>query len=618
MTLDFDSIYSLNYCDFLEQKNLERFFADSWIDLTFSSASADKSDSIFRLNPSSYTRTSSSSAYLPQDPVYYDGEKILKIQSIVQRLQESVASFQTILNGDKAHPLKDKCVRLLGSQFDPALIKLQSSTLSPISQGVSGSYFWNEGAQNPQFIVKPLDEDAGCINNPKGYVSLDVNSFVRDFMPLYKSSIKEGFVYELAKEFQLDQIAPKTALMIIESSDFSSYILQQLQNQEVDGRFLDDLQQISRRKLCSVQDFIPEAQSLFDVVEKSNYLFMIQELTAFYSLLGLDIGCVPSNPDQTVFLEKLMFLALKFLEIQAEFSKIGLENSLDSELQNQFFLLKQVLLLFSLESQGIVCSSLSGLQDDLIDECKLNLPEISQTNINEFYRIVQKAFVEKTPLTTNEICWFEAFFSRNEISNAFKLKFLKTALQNIEKELLNKITEMFKNFNVDEFSGSENHRKFVTEFASYFNNRSKWYFDCFFTNKPLDRDDFEETNILIWTSFDTDAHLGNILCYEKQAPDGSNIYGLKKIDNGLTFPSENKGLRNNLKYHRYGFDKLSLKSREKILNIDEDLIVERMKFYGLDYAEDAFRKRIEMLKKLASNPDLTIRDIDSMLEKAFK
>jgi len=132
---------------------------------------------------------------------------------------------------------------------------------------------------------------------------------------------------------------------------------------------------------------------------------------------------------------------------------------------------------------------------------------------------------------------------------------------------------------------------------------------------PIDPRDFERVNLLIWLTYDTDAHLGNILAYVKEVDDeGNPTYGLSKVDNGLSFPEQNAWLRNNLTYFPNAEVPLSKEGREKILNLDIAAITKGMHDLELDKAIPAFLERIETLKEAISDDTITLREINNKME----
>lgn len=132
---------------------------------------------------------------------------------------------------------------------------------------------------------------------------------------------------------------------------------------------------------------------------------------------------------------------------------------------------------------------------------------------------------------------------------------------------------------------------------------------------PLDQESFENANLLIWTTYDCDGHGSNFLLYfHSLDTDGKAIYGLKKIDNALCFPSNNKFLINYLAYLPNAKLPLSSSIREKIANIDCAKILATLKTYGLDETTAAAAIRIRVLKILARRPEMTIEELNLRME----
>ena len=141
---------------------------------------------------------------------------------------------------------------------------------------------------------------------------------------------------------------------------------------------------------------------------------------------------------------------------------------------------------------------------------------------------------------------------------------------------------------------------------------AKSLFEAQQESAPLfDQTQFEDTNILIWTTYDTDAHAGNILAHVlREDATGHAVYGLKKIDNGLNFPEKNRDLRNALIYLPNANSPLSLEGKAKIEAIDEEMIVEKMRSYGINSAIPAFYERMSLLKELARIEGITLYEIN--------
>lgn len=128
----------------------------------------------------------------------------------------------------------------------------------------------------------------------------------------------------------------------------------------------------------------------------------------------------------------------------------------------------------------------------------------------------------------------------------------------------------------------------------------------------IDTRDFEDANILLWCTYDTDGHMGNFLVYPKSTDAiGNEILGIKKIDNGLAFPEKNEQLRNNLRYLPNAENNLSAEGRAKIAAIPIEAFVSRLEQFGLESSVDALRERLILLKEIVlENPDLSIKEID--------
>lgn len=132
----------------------------------------------------------------------------------------------------------------------------------------------------------------------------------------------------------------------------------------------------------------------------------------------------------------------------------------------------------------------------------------------------------------------------------------------------------------------------------------------------FDQKDFEEVNILIWTTYDTDAHASNILVYSKGVDEiGNEVLGLKKIDNGLAFPDENQSLRNSLIHMKNADRELSSLSKAKILAIDADELIEELISVNLESAASALKERISILQNIVKRENITIKQINSELLK---
>ena len=333
--------------------------------------------------------------------------------SVVISLHEEIAelreSFRAFIETEKANdPFFYAELEALSTLLENSTYRVEY--LKPVQEGISGTYFLCDKEGRPLFVLKPLDEEAGCINNPKWFAGLSKDNPVRDFMPLYRSAMREVLAYQVALELGLD-IVPKTVLAIVEGDQFHDFS-ERIGLGEID-RYLETTGPIDREKLCSVQEYVDNSKPLYE------------------------------------------------------------------ELRN--------LWRFGLSNQEIAAR--------------------------------------------------------------------------------------------------------------------------------FDQEDFENASILLWTTYDTDGHFGNFLAYLKGFnSSGHQIFGIKKIDNGLAFPDENRQLRNDLVILENSNLPLSDSAKEKIAKIDIDQLAEQLKIYHLESAIPALRERIEYLQKIVQEPGITIKSINHLMQ----
>lgn len=131
--------------------------------------------------------------------------------------------------------------------------------------------------------------------------------------------------------------------------------------------------------------------------------------------------------------------------------------------------------------------------------------------------------------------------------------------------------------------------------------------------RAIDQTSFEEVTFFIWLLYDNDAHGGNILVYIKNhTQEGKPIYGLKKIDNGLSFPEKNDSLVNLLAFLPNAHRPLSERMQERIRTLPIQQLIDEIKNFDLHSTIPAFLERVETLQELATR-NLTIYEIDLRL-----
>jgi hypothetical protein len=127
----------------------------------------------------------------------------------------------------------------------------------------------------------------------------------------------------------------------------------------------------------------------------------------------------------------------------------------------------------------------------------------------------------------------------------------------------------------------------------------------------IDQNDFEDANLFIWSIYDNDAHGGNIRVYVKKTDEhGNKIYGIRKVDNGLSNPEKNRYLVNYLAYLPNAEKALSERAKAKIAQIPISEIAAEMRNFEMEACIDAFKERIEVLQILAKRKDITIAEIN--------
>ncbi len=127
----------------------------------------------------------------------------------------------------------------------------------------------------------------------------------------------------------------------------------------------------------------------------------------------------------------------------------------------------------------------------------------------------------------------------------------------------------------------------------------------------FDQADFEEVCLFLWLTYDNDGHGANFLSYVKRTDEnGKKIYGIKKIDNGLSFPEKNSEYVNILAWLPNAIAPLSNEIKNKIAHLPIEQILNRMDDFELADCKEAFKERVEILKELAQREGMTAGEID--------
>jgi hypothetical protein len=123
--------------------------------------------------------------------------------------------------------------------------------------------------------------------------------------------------------------------------------------------------------------------------------------------------------------------------------------------------------------------------------------------------------------------------------------------------------------------------------------------------KQFDQQDFEDVNVLLWLTYDNDAHPQNFRVRLKNEELQPSVYGITKIDNSLSFPEENRDFFNILMHLPNAFKPLSERTKYQIASLPLEKIEETILQYGLGSSLPAFRERIDILQKLIEKKEIT-------------
>jgi hypothetical protein len=128
----------------------------------------------------------------------------------------------------------------------------------------------------------------------------------------------------------------------------------------------------------------------------------------------------------------------------------------------------------------------------------------------------------------------------------------------------------------------------------------------------FDQKEFEEVCLLLWLSYETDGHMGNFRVYVKRVNEkGEKIYGIKKIDNSLSFPRKHQtDYLNVLRWLPNALFPLSSELKTKIALTPIEHILDKAAIYELETCREPFKERIDILKQLAQREGITLAEVD--------
>lgn len=166
------------------------------------------------------------------------------------RLSELIASRKEEIAEQKEHWREKACqIRkdnpVFFTELDEALL---FGTLSPIPSGTGSTYLLTSQGNEPLFVIKPCDEAALCLHNPKNFASPFYDSVyrVRTHIPLYRTAQTDALAYQVACELGVGSFTPEAHLAILSHPVFYGE---------------------EKEKLCSVQRFLPCQYNLVELIQ---------------------------------------------------------------------------------------------------------------------------------------------------------------------------------------------------------------------------------------------------------------------------------------------------------------------------------------------------------------
>ncbi len=150
----------------------------------------------------------------------------------------------------------------------------QTGTLTLVEEGSSSVYLLSTQEHSPYFIIKPVDECAYCLNNAKNLATPFTKTQKHNTFPspLYHAAQTEALCYELALLCNLSSITPKTHLSLLSHPKFFSPF------QKTD--IATDLE-----KLCSLQEYVANSTSLYEVLEALfSYGYTEEEIQEYFDV----------------------------------------------------------------------------------------------------------------------------------------------------------------------------------------------------------------------------------------------------------------------------------------------------------------------------------------------
>lgn len=132
--------------------------------------------------------------------------------------------------------------------------------------GASGSYLMINPEGEPLFVIKPMDEDIGGINNPIwSSLALLAKEDIKERISNYRLPRIDMMAHLIAKIAGIEAATPEAVMMLVKDAQFYDFVGSLSDEEKV---LLDkELLYVENEKLCSVQRFIPDAKNWYSAIQ---------------------------------------------------------------------------------------------------------------------------------------------------------------------------------------------------------------------------------------------------------------------------------------------------------------------------------------------------------------
>lgn len=143
-----------------------------------------------------------------------------------------------------------------------------TGTLEKIEAGCGSTYLLRDDQGAARFIIKPVDEDINCLNNPKEFSNVhnDSATRTRTFIPLYRLAQTDALSYAIAELLGYQHLTPKALMGIVAHDSF--FDITELAPQELQDAIVTHSGYPDKEKLCSIQEYCPDTKPLMEKIHQ--------------------------------------------------------------------------------------------------------------------------------------------------------------------------------------------------------------------------------------------------------------------------------------------------------------------------------------------------------------